>query len=289
METEEGATIADVINQYYAWDKKGESFPWNSNPKKTDKRRNSYELANTFLDVDPELSQWVENNWPLLNGREGDEYCSLNKGDLIGTGIVPPAAPGGLNAMAVSDRQINLTWTDNSENEECFFIQRKSGASSYFSLGKVDSNVTSFDDNLFLSANTTYTYRVKAVMGLSNSTYSNEASATTFESNTGINRNIDDDALPDETQLKQNYPNPFNPRTTIHYTVAGEIQEVSLVVYDMCGQQVKTLVNQTQLAGHYKVEWDGTDSNGRKVASGLYSYRLIAGESQLTCYMTLVK
>ena len=89
-----------------------------------------------------------------------------------------------------------------------------------------------------------------------------------------------------KSDLMQNYPNPFNPTTTIQYSVSAGMHDVKLVVYDMLGKQVKTLVNQTQAAGKYQIEWDGTDSNGNKVASGLYLYRLVAGDTKISRYMT---
>ncbi|MBN1339478.1 MAG: alginate lyase family protein [Bacteroidales bacterium] len=276
MQTEEGATIADVINQYYAWDRKGVNFPWHRSPNRTDKRRNSYELANTFLHIDPELTQWVEANWPLLNGQEGDEYCSLNKGDLMGTGIVPPQAPDALSAVAVSDRQIELTWNDNSADEIGFIIQRKSGVSSYFTLGKVDADVTSFTDQLFLLPNTTYTYRIQAFRGAANSAYSNEASATTFERETGLNDASQMNNHPDAIQLFQNYPNPFNPTTIIRFQLSAA-SPAQLDVYNLRGEQVKSLLKNSLSPGLHEVQWDGTDNLGLLVSAGVYFYCLKAG------------
>ena len=66
--TEQGATIQEVIEQYYRWDIKNEPFPWNSNPKKSTKRRNCYELANVHFDVNSDLKNWIKNHWPLSGG-----------------------------------------------------------------------------------------------------------------------------------------------------------------------------------------------------------------------------
>jgi len=84
------------------------------------------------------------NQWPEINGREGDEYITLNKGDILGTGIIPPAAPSELNALPLSNREIELNWKDNSNNETGFNIERKTINSSYFTIAKVDEDSTNF-------------------------------------------------------------------------------------------------------------------------------------------------
>jgi hypothetical protein len=76
--------------------------------------------------------------------------------------------------------------------------------------------------------------------------------------------------------LHQNYPNPFNPLTTIEYVVAEE-SHVDLRIYNLQGQEVKTLVNDVEATGSKSVSWDGTDASGRIVSADLYTYRLNAG------------
>ena len=88
--------------------------------------------------------------------------------------------------------------------------------------------------------------------------------------------------------LYQNYPNPFNPETTIEYQVA-ENAPVRLVVYNLLGQQVRTLVDETMPAGHYKSIWDGRDEWGSQVASGVYFCRLETRSYTNTKKMTLLK
>jgi hypothetical protein len=95
-------------------------------------------------------------------------------------------------------------------------------------------------------------------------------------------------AIPTEFGLGQNYPNPFNPTTSIKYQIA-ENANVSLTVYNMLGQQVKSLITGQQEAGYYTVNWDGTNEYGSKVASGIYIYRLQAGKYIQTLKMNLLK
>jgi hypothetical protein len=77
--------------------------------------------------------------------------------------------------------------------------------------------------------------------------------------------------------MDQNYPNPFNPSTTIRYAMP-EASDVRLVVYNILGQEVRVLVNQYLPAGAHAIQWDGRDAIGRGVASGIYVYRLAAGD-----------
>ncbi len=94
--------------------------------------------------------------------------------------------------------------------------------------------------------------------------------------------------LPGNYQLDQNYPNPFNPSTMIRYSLP-QAGIVKLVVYDILGREVRTLVNGAMSAGQQETEWDGKNSNGKTVGSGIYFYRLTAGRFTATRKMTLVK
>ncbi|UCE17138.1 MAG: T9SS type A sorting domain-containing protein, partial [Gemmatimonadota bacterium] len=89
--------------------------------------------------------------------------------------------------------------------------------------------------------------------------------------------------MPLEYSLAQNYPNPFNPVTSIHYSVAGNVR-TTLKVYNVLGQELATLVDKVVEPGHYSVTWDASD-----VASGIYFYRLDAGDFSDTKRMVLMK
>lgn len=94
--------------------------------------------------------------------------------------------------------------------------------------------------------------------------------------------------VPSDFGLAQNYPNPFNAGTVIPYTLeTGGPMELS--IYDVRGRRVLTLVNGVQSPGRHEVPWDGTDDRGRAVASGMYFYRLTAGELAVTRPMVLLK
>ncbi|MBT8377645.1 MAG: T9SS type A sorting domain-containing protein [Ignavibacteria bacterium] len=93
---------------------------------------------------------------------------------------------------------------------------------------------------------------------------------------------------PDEFKLFQNYPNPFNPETMIEYTVPSIVSNITafvqLKVYDSLGNEIATLVNEDKSAGNYEVRFDGTS-----LPSGIYFYKLIAGNYSETKKMMLIK
>ena len=88
--------------------------------------------------------------------------------------------------------------------------------------------------------------------------------------------------------LSQNYPNPFNPSTTIDFSVE-ENGPVSLRIYNISGSLVTTLIDQVMVPGAHSTEWNGRDSHGISVASGIYFYRLTAGNRTLTKKMVLLQ
>ncbi len=94
--------------------------------------------------------------------------------------------------------------------------------------------------------------------------------------------------VPSAYDLAQNYPNPFNPSTRIAFTLpaAGATR---LSVYNMLGQEIAVLANGTYQAGTHEVVWNGCDSRGTAMPSGVYMYRLKSGESMHAKKMILMK
>jgi|GEM_PF-3158410 len=93
---------------------------------------------------------------------------------------------------------------------------------------------------------------------------------------------------PKEFQLSQNYPNPFNPTTMIDYTLPSDCK-VKLTIYNILGQKVRTLIDSYQKAGSQRIIWDGKNDYGKESASGIYFYRLKAGEFSDVKKMTIIK
>lgn len=100
-----------------------------------------------------------------------------------------------------------------------------------------------------------------------------------------------DDAEADTQGLTlslRNYPNPFNPHTTLAYSIPANAH-TSLRIYNAAGQLVRTLVDETKSAGHYEVVWDGRNSNGNSLASGIYFATLESDGEQVQQKMTMLK
>ena len=93
---------------------------------------------------------------------------------------------------------------------------------------------------------------------------------------------------PEVFALADNYPNPFNPETTIKYALP-EAVDVRLDIYNMLGQMVRTMVAENQSPGRYVVRWNATDDSGNDLSTGIYFYRLRAGEFLETKKMLLLK
>lgn len=98
----------------------------------------------------------------------------------------------------------------------------------------------------------------------------------------------DESAIVKEFRLGQNYPNPFNPATTITYQLTAN-DNVKLVVYNLLGAEIRTLVNEQQSPGVHSITWDGTNQLGQSVTSGMYFYRLQSGGRFEVRRMTLLK
>jgi len=102
-------------------------------------------------------------------------------------------------------------------------------------------------------------------------------------------------------RLLQNYPNPFSGSTVIHYSIGfcGQLSDnekrttenphVVLKIYDLTSRLVRTLVDESQKSGHYKVDWDGQDDSGRRVAPGVYFYKLITSEYRLVKKLVILR
>jgi hypothetical protein len=97
--------------------------------------------------------------------------------------------------------------------------------------------------------------------------------------------------LPDAFSLQQNFPNPFNPETTIEFSVGAKsaFKRVKLVVYNLLGARVTTIIDKPLAAGRYSYKWNGKDDRGQQMSSGVYFYRLSVGDLAQTKKMVLLK
>lgn len=196
-----------------------------------------------------------------------------------------PSAPTSLTAVE-AESGAQLTWDESPDPDFNFFTVVK-GTEAGFDPESAEvvgfTTETSFTDT-DISVGETFYYRVRATDFSDNAgAFSNEASVLITSIADGPSS-----AVPTEFALQQNYPNPFNPETQISYDLPDAV-DVSLKIYNLRGQEVKTLVNENQPAGTHTILWDGTNNFGAKVASGIYMYVIKAGEFVQTKRMTLLK
>ena len=94
--------------------------------------------------------------------------------------------------------------------------------------------------------------------------------------------------IPTEFALHENYPNPFNPTTTLRFDLP-EVSNITLTIYNMLGQKIRTYDMQSAPAGHHTLKWNATNNYGDPVAAGLYLYQLQAKDFIKTRKMVLLK
>jgi hypothetical protein len=177
---------------------------------------------------------------------------------------------------SVNENAVELSWITATEvNNSGFAVERKTQNTEWENIGFVDGHGTTTEAQSYsfidkdLSAGS-YSYRLKQIDF--DGSFKYHVLAETIE--IGSIRTF---------ALAQNYPNPFNPATIINYQIPVEGQ-VSLKVYDMLGNEVATLVNEMKTAGEYQV-----DFNAAALSSGIYFYRLQAGNFVETKRMMLMK
>jgi hypothetical protein len=174
-----------------------------------------------------------------------------------------------------------LNWTTATElNNQGFDIERSSSDQTWEKIGFVPGYGTTTEPKAysFLDENVTsgtYTYRLKQIDFDGTSSYSPEVV-------------VDVDNTPSDFGLFQNFPNPFNPTTTIQFQVP-QANDVSIIIYDMLGKEVKSLFTGQVQAGKYTVDWNGKNNTGAKVSSGSYIYRMTAGDFVDVKEMILLK
>ena len=185
-------------------------------------------------------------------------------------------APTDLVLQRSGSNEITLTWINNSKVEDGYIIERKQSPQTSFTvLDTIKGSGTEFKDKTVESGQT-YTYRVQAYKDSAVSDYSNEASLTL----TGIKK---EEEVPTEYSIDQNYPNPFNPSTKIKFALPKTAQ-TNIIIYDLLGRKIRTLLNNELEAGYYEISFDANNLPG-----GIYFYRIQSGDFIQTKKMILMK
>jgi len=185
-------------------------------------------------------------------------------------------------------KEVTLSWDDVLDgNILAYSIYRSESGIEYEQRlnNEIIENTEFIDETV--KKGKTYYYVLKLVFadGYESAYSSANSQAVTVTSGKFVE---DEVALPTSYALIQNSPNPFGKRTEISYQLP-ERKNIMLVIYDISGRLVKTLVSKTQNPGYYNVIWDGKNSYGKEVGTNIYFYRLVAGNYVATRKMNLVR
>lgn len=195
-----------------------------------------------------------------------------------------PSAPAAV-AAGMGAEGLVLNWSPIADEDFDFYAIYRNEVSGFDpSLQDYFATTTdSFYVDSDIFEGTAYYYR------LTSFDFNGNESDFTSEISSGI-VGIDGErfGIPTEYALAQNYPNPFNPVTSINYSLPNP-GKVSLVIYDLNGQVVMRWDDETVQAGYFQKSWNGTNITGNKVSSGVYLYRLIAGDFVRSRKMLLLK
>jgi hypothetical protein len=182
-----------------------------------------------------------------------------------------------------SGEAVVLNWTTATEtNNKGFAVERIDNSlnQEWQQIAFVGGNGTTTQPHSYTYTDNdvdqgVYVYRLKQVDFNGSTSYSKEVEVS-------VGSGLQDYGL------FQNYPNPFNPTTSIRFQVPVK-SDVTIKIYDMLGQEIRTLFSGEVNQGQYTVTWDGLNSNGSKMSSGNYIYRMKAGDFVQTKQMILLK
>ena len=230
--------------------------------------------------------QWLPTSGGITSVFKDDEATQISTNTLVNLNTSPlPIQLSSFTASLASASGATLNWTTLSEtNNYGFYVQKSATAKSGFS--RINTSIIAghgttaskheytYTDAAY-SASETY-YRLEQVDLDGTSSFSDPVQPAGVTS-------VDERPLPKSFAMDQNYPNPFNPTTNIGYAVPKE-SHVTIVLYNVIGQKVATLVDEVKPAGFYSAR-----VNGASLASGMYIYRMSAGTFSSIKKMMLVK
>lgn len=246
---------------------------------------------------EPALLAWSQPYVYRLNSpgtQPSYEILYTAEGDFIPPDDVPlPVTLTSFTGTALPDGDgVALDWRTISEiNNYGFTVQRRSDGAAEFSVipnsflpgggTTVEPRAYAFVDRT-IPAPGRYEYRLMQQDLGGGTTYSSPIIVTVALTA------VQEAGKPIDATLVRNYPNPFNPETTIRYGVADR-SPVTVEIYTMLGQKVRTLVNTVQESGNYAATWDGTDDAGQGLRSGTYVCRVTSAGTTASVKMLLLR
>jgi len=248
-------------------------------------RGDEVQVSGTITDFDPDWTFKFGGNTRLINST----VEVLSTGNDVPEPTIASCRDIGQEAEEVESYEGVLVRLDNvtisSVNQYDWSITDATGSEAMIDDDMANMAADNFMSDLEEGQELNY------VMGIFNYSFGTYKLQIRDLADLGETTGIDSDVSvnPYEYALLDNFPNPFNPETQIRFTLGGE-DNVKLVIYDIMGRQVKTLIDgQYYQPGFHVVNWNGTDNLGQKVASGMYIYRIKAGNFISDKKMILVK
>jgi hypothetical protein len=239
-------------------------------------------LASTFRDSTDQGIYWSTLK-VTAHTRDPETYFTSAVDSGYSIDNIAPGVPEDLLASSMGD-DVQLSWSASVDEDFGYFRIYRSEVAGFDP--SAEDPITEIVEPTYTDSNLTtgltFYYRVSAIDANGNeSGYSDEVSAPilSIEENEG---------LPAEYALHPAYPNPFNPASTIRYDLP-QASEVSLIVYDILGREVKRLVDGYIEPGYHQTMWAGKDQFGRSVPSGIYIARLVTPEYSKSIKMLLLK
>ena len=226
----------------------------------TDGWENSTELL--ILDVyDGNNEQWLQENINL------DSYA----GQVIDIAFRSNDEGNWASGVALDNIRLGVTpkWISTTDSGYVHFLET---SPVNISINTNDLEFGYYESRIFLE---------NMITGQKDSV---KVELTVEEANVSIHQSN----IPSTFSLNQNYPNPFNPNTQIGYTLPRK-EYVKLLIFDLLGRELITLVDEVQSAGYLSVNWNGMDNLGNNCGAGMYIYTIQAGEYRSTKKMILLK
>lgn len=243
-------------------------------------------VTGTSYTVAVDLVQGATYWWKVRAHLGGAVYSGYSTTEEFSVfpGSSAPIQPiaGGPHNVSIGTSAPMISWVNPVGSTSGLIYELEYSTNPSFTNATVVGNITgNFIQVNNLSSNSAYFWRVRSKNPEGNySFYSNMGMFRVIEGTTGVEGN---EQIPENYQLSQNFPNPFNPVTVIKYQLPMS-GNVSLKIYDVLGKEVATLVNETQQAGSYTINF-----NGANLASGVYYYKISAGEFVSVKKMVLMK
>ncbi len=233
----------------------------------------------------------------LLSGYVGGGYQAGIHRNNTTTANTPPNPPSNLQAQLLGTRLLRFSWSPPADGQTPtsglsynLRVGTSPGASNlYSSMADLSSGWRRLAQRGHIQATSLeFPFSGVGPVYWSVQAVDHGFAGSAFSVNPGPVSATDDAVVPGRTSLRSNVPNPFNPITRIDYTVKQDVH-VRLVIYDARGREIATLVDEYQAAQERSVSWDGRNRSGDRVASGVYFYKLFAGDFEETRKMALVK